>query len=677
MARTLWQDGVLARHGVTLLGCSAGPAQIPTAAADGDPRWRSYEFVVLRDLADVAVVCAIEYHGDVAIAPARPVDRSAVEAAIAVAHQSGIEGVCTMRIDIDGATASTVDWTPWLSDATTLAERATGIPIVDIAVRIALGHTLAESHVRGDAVRSVTVRFPTATATGTTIAEALNGDPLWTESAGVAPESTALPDTLFARLAAAPLLDAPLLHEAKRAGLSDARIAGLRPEMAGEDGVRSRRHRLGLRPTFRSVSGSRYRYPTYQAGPARQWSFDRRPGVVVLSPASDDDGTVSTAAAALTAAGFDVVLCGAGVAERVVTMPVTVENVLELVHALGDCPVLVPTGGPASSELRRRLAEAGVRVAGGAAEPDGAQPVGTDVPGAIDLAVDVLSDGTESFVAGVVEFLDHDDGVGVLPPLSVGPDVLDRLRRDVGVLARARSAPGPFSVRYTLTDGVLSARFATTGTSAMTAFLSRATGVPLVAAGARVALGETLAALRAEGVLPRRDEPGERVAVLAHHRIGIGESFGQAFARAAAAAGILLPRCGRVSLSIAEDRLPEILDLLAAVPSAFEFHVRPPLADVLRRNGITVASEGSGCVLAVHLSGESPPGDMPVVATLGQLRGLVHALRAAEPGTPDPLPDRGPVAALRAHGRALPVLTMPGGPQVLRPTIPVRQGERR
>src|SRR5213078_1572047 len=52
---------------------------------------------------------------------------------------------------------------------------------------------------------------------------------------------------------AAPVLDGPMLRRAKRAGLSDRQVAALRPELAGEDGVRALRHRLGLRPVFKTV----------------------------------------------------------------------------------------------------------------------------------------------------------------------------------------------------------------------------------------------------------------------------------------------------------------------------------------------------------------------------------------------------------------------------------------
>ena len=51
----------------------------------------------------------------------------------------------------------------------------------------------------------------------------------------------------------APVLDADLLREAKSYELSDAQLAALRPELAGEDGVRSLRWSLGIHPVYKTV----------------------------------------------------------------------------------------------------------------------------------------------------------------------------------------------------------------------------------------------------------------------------------------------------------------------------------------------------------------------------------------------------------------------------------------
>src|ERR1700754_739240 len=72
-----------------------------------------------------------------------------------------------------------------------------------------------------------------------------------------------------------PVLDEPLLRRAKRAGISDRQLAALRPEFAGEDGVRTLRHRLGIRPVYKTVdtcaaefaARTPYHYSAYEADP--------------------------------------------------------------------------------------------------------------------------------------------------------------------------------------------------------------------------------------------------------------------------------------------------------------------------------------------------------------------------------------------------------------------------
>ena len=73
------------------------------------------------------------------------------------------------------------------------------------------------------------------------------------------------------------MLDEPLLRRAKRAGVSDRQLAVLRPEFAGEDGVRTLRHRLGIRPVYKTVdtcaaefaARTPYHYCAYDDGEPR------------------------------------------------------------------------------------------------------------------------------------------------------------------------------------------------------------------------------------------------------------------------------------------------------------------------------------------------------------------------------------------------------------------------
>jgi len=98
------------------------------------------------------------------------------------------------------------------------------------------------------------------------------------EASGVDPwfvEQIASLVALRAELLGAPVLDDQLLRRAKHSGLSDGQIAALRPELAGENGVRTLRQRLGIHPVYKTVdtcaaefeAKTPYHYSTYELDP--------------------------------------------------------------------------------------------------------------------------------------------------------------------------------------------------------------------------------------------------------------------------------------------------------------------------------------------------------------------------------------------------------------------------
>ena len=96
------------------------------------------------------------------------------------------------------------------------------------------------------------------------------------------------------------MLDEPLLRRAKRSGFSDRQVAALRPELAGEDGVRTLRHRLGIRPVFKTVdtcaaefaASTPYHYSAYELDPAAESEVAEqrdRPKVLILGLRAEPD----------------------------------------------------------------------------------------------------------------------------------------------------------------------------------------------------------------------------------------------------------------------------------------------------------------------------------------------------------------------------------------------------
>ena len=194
------------------------------------------------------------------------------------------------------------------------------------------------------------------------------------------------------------MLDEPLLRRAKRAGVSDRQLAALRPEFAGEDGVRTLRHRLGIRPVYKTVdtcaaefaARTPYHYSAYETDPAAESEIapqTERPKVLILGSGPNRIGqgiefdySCVHAVMALRRAergGFETVMVNCNpetvstdydTADRLYFEPLTFEDVLEVVHAEQEsgtvAGVIVQLGGQTPLALADRLTAAGVPVVG-------------------------------------------------------------------------------------------------------------------------------------------------------------------------------------------------------------------------------------------------------------------------------------------------------------------------
>ncbi|MGK8500153.1 carbamoyl-phosphate synthase large subunit [Nocardia asiatica] len=217
----------------------------------------------------------------------------------------------------------------------------------------------------------------------------------------------------------APVLDEQLLRRAKHYGLSDRQLAALRPELAGETGVRALRHRLGVRPVFKTVdtcaaefeAKTPYHYSAYELDPAAESEVApqrERAKVIILGSGPNRIGqgiefdySCVHAAQTLSQAGYETVMVNCNpetvstdydTADRLYFEPLTFEDVLEVYHA--ECEsgtvegVIVQLGGQTPLGLAQRLTDAGVPVVGTSAA-------------AIDLAEDRGEFGEVLVAAGL------------------------------------------------------------------------------------------------------------------------------------------------------------------------------------------------------------------------------------------------------------------------------------
>src|SRR5207253_10221835 len=154
----------------------------------------------------------------------------------------------------------------------------------------------------------------------------------------------------------APALTPDLLRRAKRHGLSDRQVAALRPELAGEGGVRALRHRLGIRPVFKTVdtcaaefaAATPYHYSSYEE--ENEVAEQReRPKVIILGSGPNRIGqgiefdySCVHAVMALRDAGYETVMVNCNpetvstdydTADRLYFEPLTFEDVIEVVHS--------------------------------------------------------------------------------------------------------------------------------------------------------------------------------------------------------------------------------------------------------------------------------------------------------------------------------------------------------
>jgi carbamoyl-phosphate synthase large subunit len=132
---------------------------------------------------------------------------------------------------------------------------------------------------------------------------------------------------------------------------------------------------------------------------------------------------------------------------------------------------------------------------------------------AIEIDVDALFDGSDLYLAGVMEHIEEagihsGDSACALPPITLGKADLERIRISTEAIARGVGVRGLLNVQYALKDDVLYVLEANPRASRTVPFVSKATAVQVAKAAARIMLGTTVAELRAEGILPADGDGG-------------------------------------------------------------------------------------------------------------------------------------------------------------------------
>ncbi|MEP7207386.1 MAG: carbamoyl-phosphate synthase large subunit, partial [Casimicrobiaceae bacterium] len=476
-------------------------------------------------------------------------------------------------------------------------------------------------------------------------------------------------------------ISADELRQLKRMGFSDRRLAHLLE--VSEDDVRSRRHAFGLRPVYKRVdtcaaefaTRTAYMYSTYEEE-CESAPTDARKVIVLgggpnrIGQGIEFDYCCVHAAMALREDGYETIMINCNpetvstdydTSDRLYFEPLTLEDVLEIVHIEKPLGVIVQYGGQTPLKLARDLAKNGVPIIGtspdmidmaedrerfqqmlqrlglrqppnrtarteaqaiAAAEEIGyplvvrpsyvlggrameivheqrdlerymheAVKVSNDSPvlldrflnDAIEVDVDALSDGSEVVIGGIMEHIEQagvhsGDSACSLPPYSLSSAIQDELRRQTIAMAKGLDVCGLMNVQFAIQDGTVFVLEVNPRASRTVPYVSKATGRPLAKIAARCMVGRTLAEQGISGeivppyyavkeaVFPFIKFPGVDTILGPEMKstgevMGVGESFAEAFLKSQLAAGVKLPRSGRVFISLKNADKPRAIEL--------------------------------------------------------------------------------------------------------------------
>ncbi|PRH84320.1 carbamoyl phosphate synthase large subunit [Labrys okinawensis] len=200
---------------------------------------------------------------------------------------------------------------------------------------------------------------------------------------------------------------------------------------------------------------------------------------------------------------------------------------------------------------------------------------------AVEVDVDVLADGKDVFVAGIMEHIEEagihsGDSACSLPPRSLSPEILAELERQSKAMALALDVGGLMNVQYAIKDGLIYVLEVNPRASRTVPFVAKVIGEPIAKIAARVMAGENLASfdLKAkrldhiavkEVVHPFARFPGVDTVLGPEMRstgevIGLDRDYAVAFAKSQLGAGVTVPSGGTVFVSVKESDKPRILD---------------------------------------------------------------------------------------------------------------------
>ena len=477
------------------------------------------------------------------------------------------------------------------------------------------------------------------------------------------------------------LLDADVLRQLKRKGFSDRRLAHLLD--CTEAKVRQRRHDLGIRPVYKRVdtcaaefaTSTAYMYSTYEEECEAQPTTNDKIMVLGGGPnrigqGIEFDYCCVHAAMACRADGFETIMVNCNpetvstdydTSDRLYFEPLTLEDVLEVIHVESPKGVIVQYGGQTPLKLARGLEANGAPIIGtsadaidhaedrerfqqmvqklGLLQPSNqiasttqqamelahevgyplvvrpsyvlggrameivyseedlarymreAVQVSNDSPvlldrfldDAVEVDIDAISDGEDVLIGGIMEHIEQagvhsGDSACSLPPYTLSADVQARMCDQVTRMAKELKVHGLMNTQFAVKDDEIYLIEVNPRASRTVPFVSKATSRPLAKIAASVMAGKSLREqgltetsnpaffsvkeavfpfIKFQGVDPLLGPEMKSTGEV----MGIGQTFGEAFAKAQQGAGNAVPVEGTAFLSVRKADRDDIVDL--------------------------------------------------------------------------------------------------------------------
>jgi carbamoyl-phosphate synthase large subunit len=239
---------------------------------------------------------------------------------------------------------------------------------------------------------------------------------------------------------------------------------------------------------------------------------------------------------------------------------------------------------------------------------------------AVEVDVDALSDGSEVIIGGIMEHIEEagvhsGDSACSLPPYSLSPAIQDRLRAQVKAMALELGVVGLMNAQFAIQGDDIYVLEVNPRASRTVPYVSKATGRALAKIAARCMVGQSLREQGVSGeviptyysvkeaVFPFVKFPGVDPLLGPEMKstgevMGVGRTFGEAFAKAQLAAGDQLPRGGRAFISVRDADKPKVVDVARELERlGFALIATKGTAIALRAHGLdceTVHKVGEG-----------------------------------------------------------------------------------